>query len=768
MFNTTTVGYREQVEGTWGEFTTPTGRVAFIQTKARLGTSGVDLERRLTGHLRPVREVIGAEKLDFNQLLQRDLDDHRVIEGLVPYLLERKPVDVGPSFFPPIMAVLLPFGAANAPIDHFPAADFDGTVNDAELGTTFRETRFGSAYRVQRLVEPNGAFHRIRLGRLHWNDEHAKLVVIDGQHRAMALLAVDRTVNGTWEKSGGGMYRHFYEAQVNELLKQSTNLKLDAIEVPVTVCWFPDLSGAGKDPHKAARKLFVDVNKEARAPSESRITLLSDTELLNIFTRSLLNRLRQPSPPLPLYAVEYDNPEPDKEASKSVKWTVLTNLFLLKTAVQRCVFGPEDMVISMSSALTVSGRPNWTKADKCMRTQLATHELFQHAIPDGERTIEHHQIGNRVFPHSQVQLIVDRFVERWGEAILTVLGGLSPYAAHGRALTVLRDTWLTGDAESRLARDALFEGVGLYWTIADSYEAWESRCAEARATKMAEPPKTDIVRVWEIIHDKAKPKFERIRAKEYLELKKDLPDAENESNSAFLKNLATFYRTVNTNACQLGAVLAFAGVYHRARKEGATHVGVATALVHAWNAALASPRTKTESRHLVLAPKGAIEMPLNRLPKLDTPFATYFRYFWLQLLSLDAARAALGQHVELEALDNMTSEARSHYAQFLVAEQEKAERAADAEASKELSLERARQQISKDLTESLAHWFDLKKEDARNLANAAVTKTKSSSANKASIPGTESSPETESSSPAEELSPESDDIEAVLQGGPED
>ncbi|MHA7630834.1 ParB N-terminal domain-containing protein [Corallococcus sp. M7] len=765
MFKATTVGYREQVEGTWGEFRTPMGRVSFIQTKARLGTSGVDLERRLTGHLRPVREVLSVEKLDFNQLLQRDLDDHRVVEKLIPYLLERQKVEVGPSFFPPIMAVLLPFGAANAPVDNFPAVDFDGKIKDPELDVDFHEVRFGTAYRVQRLVEPSGAVHRIRLGRLHWNEEHAKLVVIDGQHRAMALLAVDRTVNGTWEQSGGGRYRHFYEARVNDLLKQSDNFKLDTIEVPVTVCWFPDLSGPGKDPHKAARKLFVDVNKEARAPSESRLTLLSDTELLNIFTRSLLNRLRQPSPPLPLYAVEYDNPELDKEAAKSVKWTVLSNLFLLKYAVQRCVFGPEEVVRSMGSSLSVGGRPNQKAADGYMRAQLGTDDLFQETIHDSDRTIDRHDLGNRVFPSTQVQPLVDRFMERWGEAILTVLGGLGPYAAHSRALTILRDTWLTDDAMSRLARDALFEGVGLYWTISDSYQAWESKCAEARATRMmAEPPKTDIVRVWEIIREKIKP-FDRLRAKEYLGLKKELPDTEDETNSAQLKNLATFYRTVNTNACQLGAILGFAGVYHRARKPGATSIDVAKALVQAWNAALVSPRTKAESRHLILAPRSVIEKPLNRLPRLDTPFATYFRYFWLQLLSLDEAREELGKHVELASLDEMIEEARAHYAQFLVSEQEKIERGADTDATKEEIADRARKKVLKDLSEVLSHWFALKADDARRVAEVAVTKSKGAKGGKSELP---TPVETESLATSPETPAAAEDIETVLQEMPDE
>lgn len=163
MFKTTqTVSYQNVVEGTWGEFCTPTGRVAFILTKARLGSSGTDSERRLTSQLRPVREVLSIEKLDFNQLLQRDLDDHRVAEGLIPYLL--KPKQNGPSFFPPIMAVLLPFDS-NVPAEGFPSESFHQQVDDAAI--CFEEQRYGQAYRVQRHFDKeHGTYHPIKLGRL--------------------------------------------------------------------------------------------------------------------------------------------------------------------------------------------------------------------------------------------------------------------------------------------------------------------------------------------------------------------------------------------------------------------------------------------------------------------------------------------------------------------------------------------------------------------------------------------------------------------------
>src|SRR3546814_45799 len=83
--STPTNSFRDLIQGTWGTFNTPAGRVEYIMTKARLGEESLDPERLLTKSLRPVREVMSADDLDFNQLLQRDLDDHRVATNLIRY-----------------------------------------------------------------------------------------------------------------------------------------------------------------------------------------------------------------------------------------------------------------------------------------------------------------------------------------------------------------------------------------------------------------------------------------------------------------------------------------------------------------------------------------------------------------------------------------------------------------------------------------------------------------------------------------------------------
>jgi DNA-sulfur modification-associated len=750
------VSYQNAVEGTWGEFKTPTGCVAFVLTKARLGSSGTDHERRLTAQLRPVREVLGAEQLDFNQLLQRDLDDHRVAEGLIPYLLKPKPT--GPAFFPPIMAVLLPFDASK-PADAFPAQNFEDAVED--LGAKFEERRYGLAYRVQRLLDTNGKYHAIKLGRLHWNDEYAKLVVLDGQHRAMALLAIDRTLNHLWGTGPGNRFRHFYEGRVRDLLNQADpSFDLNQIEIPVTVCWFPDLNGAGRDPHRAARKLFVDVNKEARTPSEARLTLLSDSELVNIFTRSLLNRLREQSPPLPLYAIEYDNPE--RDVARPVKWSVLTNLNLLKFGVTRCVFGPTKYITDMR--LAFGGRQPWSEMDAFMRAQLDVHTLYENTIKDGDRVITRDSIGNTHFPLQSADKLVGRFMDSWGGAILEVLGRLRPYAAHCRALQHTRDHWIADDAFSSLAHDALFSGVGMYWTLRDSNEHWQELREQCRRENKPEPTSPDIIKAWEALQQKF-PDFDEVRAKEYLGKKTEKE----------VERSRKFFEIVNTHACQLGALMTLASLAYAARKSHVDIARFAEKLVAAWNAALDSKRAAEETRALVLARDPVIKYPLNRLGKMDTPFAVYFRYFWLELLRLEPARDELGDTLAPAVVDELATKARSIYVEYLVDEQIKALTTATAGVGvkdAERLRSKAKENVSKDLARALTHWFAMTKQDAEALISEALkkgasSKTTAAAARAAGEIGSETVEESESSAtPPAVTSPKS--VSEVLDELPEE
>lgn len=671
------IEFQNRIQGTYGEFATPAGRVNYLLTKARLGEDSTDQERRLTRHLVPVREVIPPEQLDFSQLLQRDLDDHRVAIGLIPYLL--KPAMNGPAYFPPIVAVLLPF-KSKAP-SKFPEVNGPDFVTD---DLPWHEWSAGESVRLRRLADEKGGVNPISLGEVAWNGESCQLVVVDGQHRAMALLAIDRTIRKAWQEGAGAKYKYFYENRVTSLL-QETGSTLENIEVPVTVLWFPDMFGEDRDPHAAARKLFVDVNKEARTPSESRLILLSDTELQNIFVRSVLKKLRntQDRSRIPLYCVEYDNP--DIKNTQSARWSALTNIHSIKQMVSRAVFGPGKYVNRVNVA--IAKREPLGERDAFMREQLNVASVFPATIgTDFARD----DLGNDTFPAEAIELLAEAFDESWGTAIIEVLSGIVFYNAHATALNQIKDAWLSDDAISTLAFDALFGGIGMYWTLRESSEHW-------KRLKEGDPraPKPDVVKAWELLLKKQN-EFERQRSTVLF------------ASASRVSETNAVFQAANTQACQVGLILTFATVCRQALRPSSPGIrDISVALTRAINTWIAAKNSGAYDRRLFLLRPGdgAPKYPLNLITHMDTPRSIQFRYFWLEILNSPEARSDIDAVVDLESLARLRDEARTNYVDFIAALKTKALKTSHPELTEAQRVSRGMSGARSEVRKALGKWF---------------------------------------------------------------
>ncbi|GLW25316.1 hypothetical protein Mame01_53580 [Microbispora amethystogenes] len=538
-------------------------------------------------------------------------------------------------------------------------------------------------------------FHPANFGRLWWNQAEAKLVVLDGQHRAMALLAIERTVSGSWQSTSGARFRSFYENQVRQALREHQDIDLSKIEVPVTVCWFPEHNGAKGEPHMAARKLFVDVNKEAKPPSESRIILLSDSELVNVLTRSMLGLLRDRSNEdlLPLYAVEYDNPEVN--SSRPARWSVMTNIHLLKMAVDRCVFGPRKFLQDVTQ-MASRGRPNRADRDEFMREQLNVLELFESQFEDGGFSYHREAISDTNFPLGRSDVLCDQFTRTWGMAILTLLSKTAPYAAHAAALNRLNTEWHVDDTYLALAHDALFSGVGVYWTLKDSYDHYldKGRKGQLKDT-------SDVINAWKALETKEKT-FELFRAEAYMG--STAKDRTGRCKDAYL--------VFNTQACQLGLILTLGTLWELRKQDGAASFDdlpdFAESMMQALNVFFAKEHGKSRDRRLAFN-KRNIPNPINQIGNMDSTQAAYFRFFWMQALAVPEPWSHLQKWFpSSKRFDEALSRARKHYLAFCAEQKLKALKAASAPGTNEADLRKdAEKRAREELKKALKDWFEV-------------------------------------------------------------
>ena len=647
------------VVGTYGVFKTLEGKVNYLLTNARIDPGSTDLSAKLTAKLLPVREILNTSTLNFSELLQRDLDDHRVASSLIPYIfgVSKDSAKTGPAYFPPIVAALLPF-EDEEPKSRFPPVESEEALQ-SDRGFNLKRKWYGDAYSFAPALTLNDKdkyvpMRDLSLGELVWNEQKAKLVVLDGQHRAMALIAIARTISKQWDKvNKGSTYQSFYKPGIERLLRENEGAKeaLKKLEFPVNFIWFTqDEQDADFDHHKAARKLFVDVNKNARTPSPSRLILLSDSELTAIFSREVLNRIRVNEDLIhktPIAAIEYD--QRGRQTSSPAKWSAMINLETINQVVKNLMFGPE----SYFQHFDKQGLAKEAIEDYYFRAQLDVDDWMDPEVVDGDQIIRRRDFGNKCFPQNHLPKIVELFNESWGEAIVTVTSNLSPYKEHAKALKESQDYWVATDNVAKLARDAVFEGVGMYWTLKSAADSW--RRDEREDNRGGQP---DIIKAWRMTEE-FQNEFQVKRAGYYFDKKAPNEELVKLTNEVFAKT--------NTHAAFGGVMLLVGGLCYRKDIKGSDVVKVAAAVCECINDSLEQNKGKKYDRRKVFLSKEH-KNPFNRIPKMDRMNTLDFRTIWMELLaSSEKIEEVFGElEIKKEHINKYVAETRRRYLNIIL------------------------------------------------------------------------------------------------------
>lgn len=448
------------LEGSVGSFNVGRGRsnqnsldVKYFLTHVGLDFSGGASED-IMRHMAPVREIFEFEHLDFDEIMQRDIDDARVSSELIPYLLDPKSHDLI-KLFPPIVVVVLPIHEhENRPADLYPKVESQElpASEDEPARITLRAGEVGNE--VFQFEQPllGGKPLQHDLVRLKLNTNKTRLVIVDGQHRAMALLALYRNLKGQWSDEKRAPFKEYYAEWTPKYIQE---FELREINLPVMFCTFPDLSEGYKgelDLKKAARAIFLTLNKTARKVSNSRNTLLDDNDLLAFFLRRTLSVVKQKDArdrfPFRIFNVELDQFNNRMRIEDPIAITGVNHIYYL---IEHLMLnkGDEDVKGAKPRSGKFFNRKHLT--DVGLMGRLDGRNLLGAEIADST--------SRDNFTVEVAEKLGQRFDERYGRFIVSIFEQFSPYEKHNRAVLNLETR--IASFEDRKLRPILFEGQGI-------------------------------------------------------------------------------------------------------------------------------------------------------------------------------------------------------------------------------------------------------------------------------------------------------------------
>jgi hypothetical protein len=550
------------VFGTLGEFFIPgNGRsinVRYLVTKIRPGTQG-NWENELASMMVPWREVFKVEELTFDELLQRDLDDSRVAHELIPYLLGQK--GDAARFFPPVLAIVVPRKERGSGIrDLYPSPK---VLSEAPLV----HNDYSDIFTVKQI---EWAGQPTPFAELQYNRQRSAFVIVDGQHRAMAVLALHRQLNESWGSNAFASYYHHIKV---------TPEQVRSIELPVCIAFIPELyegspsvADGGINLKTVCREIFLVVNKNAKPVSRSRELLLDDEDFAARLMRHTLSLLKDRSAHdcdrARIYSVAYGDSDGESGG------TVVQGTFQVASAVA---------LHRLHAALSF-GRPDiysWKDPAEAtdmrnLRNPSTPAEILVGTDLDHLDAIT--RMHGRTLPYATVQNVVSLLGNLNNLILMSLLDNLQPFQVHNQEVLSLKHRLSDVDARADLVQSKcytlLFEGSGVREVFNNHLDVLKSLRDDARDRGAAlsqallrQISWADTVTNALAKHEK---EFQRRRACRLLNISYEAyTESGTEKGWQDIERWArALYQTLSTQAFQLGYCMAIMSIVRHLLPQG--------------------------------------------------------------------------------------------------------------------------------------------------------------------------------------------------------
>lgn len=305
--------FNQRLDGTFGWFFTNTSNeINYLLTAIR--SENLSL-------LKIASEILDYKTASFEEIIQRDIDYKRVREEIITYITQSKHV---PIFFPPILVALLPiennqivsgYDSHANEIDDTPTHLIKTWDDKFRLELNHLPTQTGCIYKSRNFGDINLVSYATTIA---YNTQKVHLVVIDGQHRFVAL-------------------KEIYS-------KNETRQFISNLQIPICVLFPPNAVKANANENIVAgfREIFVTVNQKAKAVSGHFLTLLNDKSVSAMAVRILGDKwknLPQKSNCIPyfLHFLEWNNRDGNKDFQRQTTYSI-TTVSILADAIKKHIF----------------------------------------------------------------------------------------------------------------------------------------------------------------------------------------------------------------------------------------------------------------------------------------------------------------------------------------------------------------------------------------------------------------------------------------------
>jgi len=297
------VKFSQELRGGFGRFQTDHSyRLHYLMTSVPI---------QEIGQLSTASELFRLETIDFEELIQRDVDHSRVQKIANEYLSQGQGKVI---FFPPLLACVVLLENDGSIKRKYDGVNYESVIEGdyPVFRTTWDDDGFrldlpvGDADSCTRQIKSNGDtyyFHEFAAV-LMLNPKRAKLVVLDGQHRLEAMRLLRRNPE----------QQHI----------------LEGIEIPICLVWAPEAmvtAGNDEDMMRDFRELFVRVNIEPKKVSGHFITLLKDDSYAAMVIRQLANKwkdLTEPGGWSRLHLLEWNTREDERVDVRTREFSITT------------------------------------------------------------------------------------------------------------------------------------------------------------------------------------------------------------------------------------------------------------------------------------------------------------------------------------------------------------------------------------------------------------------------------------------------------------